>query len=501
MVQNRRMRSLALLLVGVLMAGCGTAPAEPSAASTPTQEPVVDENVTLPPPATTLEATCRIPCGADVDPDGRGGEPAASIDPTDPDRMIVAAITGSTPPVPAGPVCPGVAFCVNAWQYPGWAYLVVHSSLDAGATWSTTEIPYATTAPPESAWSRYCVTADPVVFFDEKGVAYLFGLGWLCSNGVLPSYTAEGHVWMATSTDHGATWSEPTVVYRNFGFVEWPDKEWAALEPGTGRMVAAWLGLPAGALEPSKLRVTTSTDRGASWSEATVVTDSEEEGGFGQYAPVPVFGPDGRIHVVYRGCAGGCIKVASSDDGAIWRKSLVADAKDTPRQGPQQTMQNFPSIAVGEPSGRLFVAWHADAADGSKDAYAAWSDDNGTTWSMPHRLHDNPVGDGTDQFLPWIASDGQGGVYAFFYDRRADPEDNRLTQAYFAWFHPEYGLLNRNASEPWDPAPSDDSFVHYGDYEAAASVGSRALIAWTQQNEYGLKHVHSAVFETVVDGS
>jgi hypothetical protein len=60
--------------------------------------------------------------------------------------------------------------------------------------------------------------------------------------------------------------------------------------------------------------------------------------------------------------------------------------------------------------------------------------DGGVAWSDTVGRNDDPVGNGADQFRPWIAGDSTGTITVIFYDRRNDPNNLRfdlyMTQSY-----------------------------------------------------------------------
>lgn len=73
----------------------------------------------------------------------------------------------------------------------------------------------------------------------------------------------------------------------------------------------------------------------------------------------------------------------------------------------------------------LMVTDRANTSSYDTDIYVRHSDDNGTTWSAPVRVNDDPVGNGKSQFLPRIALDQTSGFIAVsFYDCRNSPNNN-----------------------------------------------------------------------------
>lgn len=81
-----------------------------------------------------------------------------------------------------------------------------------------------------------------------------------------------------------------------------------------------------------------------------------------------------------------------------------------------------------ESRGRLFATW-LDAVEGFYRVMAAYSEDEGQTWSAPIRVDDGSSA--TDASNPAIAVDGRGIVAITWNDRRGDPTE-RCYQTYFA---------------------------------------------------------------------
>ena len=68
----------------------------------------------------------------------------------------------------------------------------------------------------------------------------------------------------------------------------------------------------------------------------------------------------------------------------------------------------FPNIAIEPKSQRLYVSW-GDYRNGDIDIFVASSADRGRTWSKPTRVNDDPVHNGKDQFMQWVAVDPADG--------------------------------------------------------------------------------------------
>lgn len=78
-------------------------------------------------------------------------------------------------------------------------------------------------------------------------------------------------------------------------------------------------------------------------------------------------------------------------------------------------------------NGRLYLMYtdRPSTASNDTDVYVRHSDDNGTSWSAPERVNDDPQGNGKSQFLPKIALDQTSGYIAVsWYDCRNSPGNN-----------------------------------------------------------------------------
>ncbi|MBI3872301.1 MAG: T9SS type A sorting domain-containing protein, partial [candidate division Zixibacteria bacterium] len=100
---------------------------------------------------------------------------------------------------------------------------------------------------------------------------------------------------------------------------------------------------------------------------------------------------------------------------------------------------SYPAMAVDTATGSahrgtIYVVW-ADKRNGDADVFLIKSSDQGAlgSWTQtPIRVNqDQPIGNGKDQWLPWVSVDPSGGVNVVFYDCRNNAS-GIPTRAYMA---------------------------------------------------------------------
>lgn len=280
------------------------------------------------------------------------------------------------------------------------------ASFDGGKTWQSQVV----------LFPDLCYAPDPVVTVDGSGTFYL---GFLIIPG--DCSFAEGRFWVVKSTDGGRTVSAPLDVG------SFTDKSFIVADPGGQAVYVVGAGIVGGkARSPI---VSRSLDGGATFTPTLAISSTRTNGG----APFAAVGPAGEVYVAWflPGANTTLSKNAiyfdrSLDQGATWLDHDVqVTAVSREPFGPANPFINsWSPIAVdrsqGTHRGRIYVVW-TDLRFGSPDILSVHSDDRGDTWSQPVRVNDDAVGNGADQFFPWVAVDGAGTVYVSFLDRRGDP--------------------------------------------------------------------------------
>jgi hypothetical protein len=286
---------------------------------------------------------------------------------------------------------------------------------------------------------------DPNVDFDTQGRAYQVTLPF---NPYWVNLHPNGAIGVVYSADLGRHWTLANggqyVEFLNnqtsFASGGFEDKQWIAVNhiPGNrfqDHVYAMWTIFNG---KTSKINVSVSRDRGATFSKPLTITAPQDTGpsttfiypsvdaAGDVYASLAAFKPpNGSPATLY--------VARSTDDGntfSPWVRVAQTGAITTCclpntsfRDG---IIENF--AASPTYPGHLYLTW--ESWDGSQmDVEFSQSIDAGLTWSAPVIVNDN-VGTPTDQFQPSIAAGPGGAVAVAFYDRRADcPADPSIVPA------------------------------------------------------------------------
>ncbi|GAB5557258.1 MAG: sialidase family protein [Schleiferiaceae bacterium] len=374
-------------------------------------------------------------------------EPSISINPTDPDNIVAGSVLNN-----------------------------VYYSMDGGRTWDLSKIK-----------STYGVWGDPCLVHGPEGRAYYLhlsdptGKNW-SSDSILDRIVIQ---W---SDDGGQTWDNGS--YMGLNHPKDQDKEWAAVNPQTGEVVASWTQfdkynspLPE---DETNILFSRSTDKGKTWSEPVEINELPgnclDDDGTVEGA-VPSFGPNGEIYVAWS-LNEKIYLNAILEEGGTWSETNSIVAKqpggwtiEIPGLNRSNGMPvTGVDISEGPYKGRLYVCW-GDTRNGENnaDVFVAYSDDKGKTFSTPKRIHNDDTE--THQFLPWMSVDPQTGVvYTVFYDRhRFDNDSTDVTLAYSV----DGGLTweNKKLNEE---SFAVNPFIFFGDYNNISSYNGRVRPIWTE---------------------
>lgn len=369
-------------------------------------------------------------------------ETAIAIDPTDANRIVAVA------------------------QGVGCYYF---RSSDGGATWAEGSItdPYD--------------LGDPTLAMDANGVAYCGYIGTFQHSGI----------YITRSTDGGITWQPGVPVIEHDAGAPFEDKEYPACDRTNGSFAGSlyvgWTQFdryPSTApTDSTRILLSYSRDQGITFAPPVKVSDRGGDcvdGGNTVEGAVPAVGPDGTVYLAWAGPRG--IEFdRSTDGGCTWGVDRVIS--DMPggwdfavpgiyrANGLPITKTD---LSIGPFSGRVYVAW-SDQRNGDTDVFLVFSDDRGAHWSPRVRVNGDPVGNGRDQFFPWIDVDPMTGhVYIVYYDRRATTGVD--TEVWLATSTDGGATFTEEviSQSPFTPDPA----VFFGDYIGLAAHNGRVRPFW-----------------------
>jgi hypothetical protein len=329
------------------------------------------------------------------------------------------------------------------------------------------------------------VAGDPCVVIDTAGHLYYLHLASPSSGVWLDRIVCQ------KSTDMGQTWNMGSHMGLNGQKAQ--DKEWAAVNRSNNHIYAAWTQFDDyGSSDPADstiIRFSRSIDAGETWSDAVrlsekggdcIDSDHTVEGA------VPAVGPNGEIYVAWAGPLG-IMFDRSFDEGITWLEHdlFVSDMPggwDIDIPGIMRC-NGMPvtccDISKGPYRGRIYVNW-SDTRNGEEDVdiWLTYSDDQGTSWTPPRRVNDDPPG--RHQFFTWMTIDQTNGyLYFVFYDRRNYP--NNQTDVFMAVSRDGgESFINFKVSEsPFTPYGS----IFFGDYNNISAHNNIIRPIWTRLSQ------------------
>ncbi|HEY7877084.1 MAG TPA: hypothetical protein VIC55_02605 [Gemmatimonadaceae bacterium] len=364
----------------------------------------------------------------------------------------------------------------------------VHAAwtVDGGHTWTLAE----GVEPP-----NYRVSGDVAVAMDLHGHAFLCSLAF--DHTGLNSYWAiggtRGGVFVRRSLDGGRTWeTKPAIVIEHPGTtpgLKWEDKPYIVADnnphsPFAGHLYVGWTEFQ---IDRTVILFSRSTDDGKSWSKPFEISTQpgmprDDNGALVAFDAT--VGADGTLYASWNDRKG-IVLAVSHDGGRTFDPSRLVvptgpmyfNIASFSRGNGFQEIAIDPRPNAGR-HGRLYVAW-GDYRNGDIDIFSATSVDGGMTWTPPVRVNSDPVHDGRDQFMQWLAVDPtNGAAYVMFYDRRADTTNIRPLVTLARSTDGGRRYVNYTwTTQPFDPR--GESFL--GDYTGLAASGGRVYGIWPEE--------------------
>ncbi|MBW8050984.1 MAG: T9SS type A sorting domain-containing protein [Cytophagales bacterium] len=341
-----------------------------------------------------------------------------------------ADITLSENSVFISPVNPDIILNSNnsrSWPSPNNIGVNGMFSTDGGFSWSGV------------AANLHNSQADPAVAIGRNGRFYVnYITAPVCNQGI------------SFSDDNGLTWDSVEIATgacldKNH---LWVDN--SIMSPNEGNLYCAWTHF--GGANSGEIELRYSTDDGLTWlvpaSGAFFLSSN---------FPPPVSlnqgvniqtGPNGEVYAawaVYHSVIADTafLEIAigftkSVDGGVTWDTAqVIIDSIQGIRAQPSdkfgffsqlgggKTMRtnSFPVMSVNQQNGEIYLVWANRGVPGvntgDPDIYMIKSSDQGITWNSPIRVNQDSVGNGKDQWFPWIACDDvTGALVVIYYDSR-----------------------------------------------------------------------------------
>jgi hypothetical protein len=333
---------------------------------------------------------------------------------------------------------------------------------------------------------------DVSLAFDDKNNLFLSFLS-IQKNGSA-SYWGHGPgangIFVRRSPDGGKTWDkEPVAVMAWKG--DEPDVKledmpriWADTQPNSpnkGNLYVAWIEWQ---IDKSIVLFSRSTDSAKTWAKPVRISTRAGWPRDDNGSVVGILGTvatDGTQYIIWNEGLN-VTMTTSKDGGKTFEPSRPIFDVGPPYFGGAGGIpgvpraMGFPQVGIDSQKGTLYVTW-SDFRNGDVDVFLARSSDRGRTWTKSMRVNDDPIHDGADQFLQWMAVDPKdGSVNVQFYDRRDDPA-NRQTGVTIAR-STDGGQTFRNYA--WSDAPFGGDNLFLGDYEWMTAFAGRVYGIWAE---------------------
>lgn len=394
---------------------------------------------------------------------GYFNEPAIAINPHNPQQLVAA-------------------YQVNA---------TVAYSENGGKSWKRAE----GTAP-----SEYRRSGDVSIAFDAKGAAILCFIAFdkLGTTYYWAHNATRNGVFIRRSPDGGKNWEKEfhaVIAHQDQPGNVFEDKPYIFADNTSSRHAGnLYVGWTQFTLTKSVILFSRSTDGGNTWSEPIEIStheglprdDNGSDEGF-----AGAVGADGTVYVAWADA--NTIAFTSSSDGGKTFAPSRSVIETAPPYFPVPGIERgdgFPQIGADQQHGTLYLTW-SDYRNGDIDVFAATSSDQGATWGKAVRVNSDEVHNGTDQFLQWMAVDPvTGAANVVFYDRRADPANQKTTITLARSVDGGKSFINYALSS--EAFTGNEDFI--GDYTGVAAYRDHVFAIWAAEAS-GKKKRHNTVVQ------
>jgi hypothetical protein len=348
--------------------------------------------------------------------------------------------------------------------------ILFRSSPDRGRTWHRATVMPRKQCPPGKSCQLATWQNDPGIAVSSSGLIYA---AWM----------NQWDVTFAKSRDHGRTWTGLYDFRRALG-IAFTDKPWIAISPGGKDVYVAF--------NSSDSYISASHNYGRTWSRPARTNTN----GRYWFAEAGAVAPDGHVYFAESAehqNAKGDVRLAvvsSTNGGASWRTSYVADSQQQPHCPVRDCPNDFYGAQIAlaiDPSGTILAAYVANAApQAPMRLYAITSADGGRSWSTPRSLGARGTKVGAD--FPKVAAGPRRGDFRIAWE-----DDSNGATAWNVWYRATTNggaswrrtvrLSNRGSGAPYK---SRGGFrFPYGDYFGiTVDRHGTSYLAWSEGTNY-----------------
>lgn len=243
---------------------------------------------------------------------------------------------------------------------------------------------------------------------------------WYSTEDLNGTAGIDSDIFVARSTDNGASWTTPALLNTTGTSDSAPDYDAQVKTDGAGNWVTVWYStenLNGTAGIDSDIFVARSTDNGASWTAPALLnTNGTSDTGVDYNPQVATDSAGNWVSLWYSnenlgGTAGtdfDIFQARSVDNGATWTSPALLNMNATLDSGNDVV----PQVAT-DSAGTWVAVWYSSenlngTAGVDIDIFVASSTDNGASWTAPALLNTNGVSDSGTDLHPQITTDGAG---------------------------------------------------------------------------------------------
>lgn len=372
-------------------------------------------------------------------------------------------------------------------------------SSDGGLTWKVSCVPLPSRMGDGSALPPFNDPFDPTVAYDSKGNCYICwgDAAGDKQNAIFVARSSDGGATWQKAVPIAENLAN--VKSGGGGAQPFEDKYYIACDASIGspyldNIYVTWTRFAPG--QASAILCVTSTDKGATWSNPVPVSTSGSVQG-----SMPIVGPNGEVYVAWGDggfTKAADLVFARSDNGG---KSFAAsvtiahvrgEGSYDPKTGrmvlpdkDSMRIATFPTITVdishGAHRGTIYVAWQALNNVPEAHIFLSSSVNNGRNWTTPQVVDQGLQG--WDVYMPAIACDPvNGDVVLDYYDSR-NSTDNKSFDLYYSISHDgalsfsEYRITDRTTKVFSEGQPNGGGH-YFGDYQGIAAFNGTSWPCW-----------------------